>query len=72
LCAFDPAFERLSPGKLAFLHAIEAAIAEGCDTFDLLRGDEPYKYDWGARDRSLRRWHLLPQLSAAEPAELAP
>ena len=32
-------------------HAIEQAIAEGCREIDFLRGQEPYKYGWGAVDR---------------------
>jgi len=34
---------------------VREAIAEGLDTYDLLRGDEPYKYDLGATDRWLSR-----------------
>jgi CelD/BcsL family acetyltransferase involved in cellulose biosynthesis len=48
---FDPDMPRLSPGTLILLHAIVAAIAEGCHEFDFLRGDEAYKYAWGAIDR---------------------
>jgi CelD/BcsL family acetyltransferase involved in cellulose biosynthesis len=33
--------------------AIREAIGERFDTYDLLRGDEPYKYDLGATDRWL-------------------
>ena len=29
------------------------AAAEGAQKFDFLRGGEPYKYAWGARDRQL-------------------
>jgi len=35
--------------------AFREAIAEGFDTYDLLRGDEPYKYDLGGKDRWLER-----------------
>ena len=31
------------------------AAGEGCRVFDLLRGDEPYKYRFGATDRRLER-----------------
>jgi CelD/BcsL family acetyltransferase involved in cellulose biosynthesis len=44
-----------SPGSLLLAHAIEAAIADGDREFDLLRGREPYKYRWGAQDRTTRR-----------------
>jgi CelD/BcsL family acetyltransferase involved in cellulose biosynthesis len=56
LGGFDPAFAFESPGTVLMGHAIEAAIAEGCGEFHFLRGQEPYKYEWGAVDRwSLRR-----------------
>jgi CelD/BcsL family acetyltransferase involved in cellulose biosynthesis len=40
-------------------HAISSAIAEGATGFDFLRGDEPYKTQWGAELRHDRRI-LLP------------
>jgi CelD/BcsL family acetyltransferase involved in cellulose biosynthesis/glycosyltransferase involved in cell wall biosynthesis len=52
LSGFDPAFERLSPGTMIVGVAIEDAVREGCTEFDFLRGREPYKYAWGARDRA--------------------
>jgi len=50
LSGFDPAVASLSPGMLLIGHAIEQAIREGCETFDFLRGNEAYKYLWGAKD----------------------
>ena len=41
---FDPAWSRLSPGLVLMAGVIEAAIAEGAATFDLLLGDESYKF----------------------------
>jgi CelD/BcsL family acetyltransferase involved in cellulose biosynthesis len=38
---------------------IELATDEGCTTFDLLRGDEPYKYRFGAVDREVRTLTLV-------------
>jgi len=35
-------------GTLAFAHLIEGAAAEGAGAFHFLRGEEPYKYGWGA------------------------
>jgi CelD/BcsL family acetyltransferase involved in cellulose biosynthesis len=60
LGGFDASFSQLSPGMLVVGHAIERAIEEGCSTFDFLRGQESYKYKWGAIDsltytRVLRR-----------------
>jgi CelD/BcsL family acetyltransferase involved in cellulose biosynthesis len=53
--AYDPALASLSIGIVAHAWAIRAAIGERFDTYDLLRGDEPYKYDLGGRDRWLGR-----------------
>ena len=60
LGGFDASFSQLSPGMLVLGHAIERAIEERCSTFDFLRGQESYKYKWGAMDsltytRVLRR-----------------
>jgi len=52
---FDPAFTFESPGTILMGHAIEEAIREGARAFDFLRGQEAYKYEWGALDRWNRR-----------------
>lgn len=52
---FDPACDRFSPGSLLIEYAIETARAAGDHTFDFLRGSEPYKYRWGARDHQQYR-----------------
>jgi CelD/BcsL family acetyltransferase involved in cellulose biosynthesis len=51
LSGFDPEFEKISPGTLLIGHAIERAISEGQVQFNFLRGSEPYKYAWGAKDQ---------------------
>lgn len=56
--AFDPTLRMLAPGMVQVGQLIETAAAEGCLVFDLLRGDEPYKYRFGAVDRELRRLTL--------------
>jgi CelD/BcsL family acetyltransferase involved in cellulose biosynthesis len=53
--AFDPALRMLAPGMVQVGQLIEVAATEGHTVFDLLRGDEPYKYRVGAEDRELRR-----------------
>jgi CelD/BcsL family acetyltransferase involved in cellulose biosynthesis len=53
--AYDPALASLSIGIVSHAWAIREAIVERFDTYDLLRGDEPYKYDLGAKDRWLGR-----------------
>ncbi len=45
---FDPAARALSPGVVLIARTIEDAIARGFRRFDFLRGDEPYKYGFGA------------------------
>jgi CelD/BcsL family acetyltransferase involved in cellulose biosynthesis len=42
----DPSASSLSPGTILVAKMIERAIAEGCTTFDFMRGDEPYKRRW--------------------------
>jgi CelD/BcsL family acetyltransferase involved in cellulose biosynthesis/SAM-dependent methyltransferase len=54
LTGFDPAFAFESPGTLLIAHAIEQATREGAREFDMLRGQEHYKYRWGAEDRWTR------------------
>lgn len=58
LGGFDPACERLGVGNLIVLHAMRAAQHAGATSFDFLRGREPYKYRWGAKDALTYR-HLL-------------
>jgi len=53
--AYDPGLASLSVGIVSHAWAVREAIAQGYRTYDLLRGDEPYKYDLGARDRWLAR-----------------
>lgn len=50
LGGYDEAYSHWSPGTLALAHGVEDAIREGARHFDFLRGREPYKYEWGARD----------------------
>jgi hypothetical protein len=53
--SFDPMLGSLAPGVVIINLLIEQAAEEGCRVFDLLRGDEPYKYRFGAEDRRLER-----------------
>ena len=43
---FDPGKGSISPGTLLVASTIRRAIEEGKQTFDFLRGDEPYKMRW--------------------------
>ncbi len=49
--AFDPALASFAPGMVLVTELIREAAQQGLATFDLLRGDEPYKYRFGATDR---------------------
>ena len=43
---FDPDHCRQSPGTVLVAHAIREAIEDGATSFDMMRGDEPYKRRW--------------------------
>jgi CelD/BcsL family acetyltransferase involved in cellulose biosynthesis len=60
LQGFDPAEERLSPGLLLVGHAVQTAIAEGFGRVDFLRGQERYKFFWGATNAPTWRRVLIP------------
>jgi CelD/BcsL family acetyltransferase involved in cellulose biosynthesis len=51
----DPEARDLSPGVVMVAAYIQRAIADGCRRLDFLRGDEPYKYEWGAVDEPIQR-----------------
>lgn len=55
----DPAaFGALSLGEVLTAKAIEWAIANGRATFDFLRGDEAYKYRFGAQDTMVYKLYM--------------
>jgi CelD/BcsL family acetyltransferase involved in cellulose biosynthesis len=49
--AFDPDQGKLGPGNLMILRVLEFAARAGYHSFDFLRGQEAYKYRWGAQDQ---------------------
>lgn len=49
--AFDPVLANFAPGMVLVTELLREAADQGLATFDLLRGDEPYKYRFGATDR---------------------
>jgi CelD/BcsL family acetyltransferase involved in cellulose biosynthesis len=57
--SFDPALSSFGPGMVLVPQLIARATEEGCRVFDLLRGDEPYKYRFGAVDRPLDRLTIV-------------
>lgn len=68
LGGYDPRFNLFSPGTLLIAHAMEQAICEGAQEFDFLRGQEAYKYLWGARNRKVYRRCFWPRGAFAKPA----
>lgn len=55
---FDPAFAHESPGAILLGRAVGRASGRGAAAFSFLRGQEAYKYDWGAVDQP-NRWRLM-------------
>jgi len=50
---FDPERGALSPGIVLLAHVVKDAIERGLSRFDFLRGEEPYKYAFGAAPEDL-------------------
>jgi len=48
---FDPQFSQYSPGWVLLGNLLQWAIENGRSEFDFMRGDEDYKYRFGATDR---------------------
>ncbi|HUG30639.1 MAG TPA: GNAT family N-acetyltransferase [Candidatus Limnocylindria bacterium] len=65
----DPAARDLSPGVVLLERLVRRAIERGKCRVDLLRGDEPYKYEWGAVDEPIQR--ILVRRSVAATDSLA-
>src|SRR6478735_4763961 len=51
----DPDARELSPGVVMVERYVRRALERGLARMDFLRGDEPYKYEWGARDEPIQR-----------------
>ena len=56
--AFDDEYRAVSHGVVLVTELIRSAIEEGHRGFDLLKGDLPYKYRYGARGRRIVRLRL--------------
>jgi hypothetical protein len=56
---FDPSLAALAPGMVLVWQLIHEAADAGCTVLDLLRGDEPYKYRFGAVAREVRTLTLV-------------
>ena len=62
---FNVAREKESPGFQIVLQAIRSAISRKFKTFDLLRGDEPYKARWNSERTQLTKMRIIPPTSNA-------
>ena len=51
----DPDARELSPGVVMVYAYVRRALETGKRRMDFLRGDEPYKYEWGAVDEPIQR-----------------
>ncbi len=61
LSGLDTDFAFESPGSILLGEIIAAAIAEGRREIHFLRGDEAYKYAWGAQPRRNAACRLVPR-----------
>jgi CelD/BcsL family acetyltransferase involved in cellulose biosynthesis len=57
---FDPAYGKHSVGLVTLGLTIKSAIEEGVEEYDLLHGDEPYKFHWAHEVHELGRLDLYP------------
>jgi Protein involved in cellulose biosynthesis (CelD) len=57
---FDPDHAALGLGTILVGHAVAEAERLGMTSFDFLRGQEPYKYRWGAQDQPTHARQFLP------------
>lgn len=69
LSAFDPESERFGFGRELLARALEYAHAREFEWWNFLRGDEPYKFSWGAQPIAKRR--LILERSGGFPAHAA-
>ena len=63
--AFDPEYQKFSPGKLLLSRTIKSAMGRGIKTFDLLRGEERYKFFWTNKKIDLYRFIFLKKSRAS-------
>jgi CelD/BcsL family acetyltransferase involved in cellulose biosynthesis len=57
---FDPDYGKHSVGLVMMGLSIRDAIGEGAREYDLLHGDERYKFSWASRSREIARFDAYP------------
>jgi CelD/BcsL family acetyltransferase involved in cellulose biosynthesis len=60
LSAFDPEHEHLGMGRTLLYEAIRHCARNEITDWDFLRGDEPYKFSWGAQSIPKLRLRIVP------------
>ncbi len=68
LGGFDPDHDRMSPSAALIGAAMRGAQGEGAVAFDFLRGDEPYKTQWGAVECPTER-RVFRRRASASPVQ---
>jgi CelD/BcsL family acetyltransferase involved in cellulose biosynthesis len=58
--AFDEAYRRYFPGGVLHYCCVRRLWSDGLREYDLLSGDEPYKYGWANATRALHHRALFP------------
>jgi CelD/BcsL family acetyltransferase involved in cellulose biosynthesis len=53
---YDPAWADRSPGIVLLSEVIREAHMQGCAEFNFLQGDEPFKWTWTRKKRTLNNW----------------
>lgn len=61
----DPDLIDQDSGRLSMIATIKHAISEGRTTFDLMRGNEPYKAHWRAVHRPAHHYRIVPPRATA-------
>ena len=69
--SFDEAYQQASVGLIAMGLAIQSAIREGAEEYDLLHGDETYKSHWSRHSRDLARLESFPPGGLGELCRLS-
>ncbi len=52
---YDPEYSHYAVGLMSKAMLLKEAIEQGRTCVDFMRGDEPYKYDLGAKDQQVYR-----------------
>jgi hypothetical protein len=69
--AYDPEYHKYSPGRLLLEHLLEASCARGDVEFDLLVGNEAYKWNYATGARLVGPIGRAPRLATATSAAVA-